>query len=92
MNPIQQDNKWDPLIEQLDQTEALPEKFNILATMVRMMAVNDLACIETRMSELNHKFDTCMKKIYAVGIVIAVLAFTGINIKTIVELILRIAK
>jgi hypothetical protein len=92
MNAIQQDNKWDPLIEQLDQAEALPEKFNILAIMVRMMAVNDLACIEARMDELSRKFDKCMKKIYAIGVVIAVLAFTGIDIKTIIDLILRIAK
>jgi hypothetical protein len=92
MNPIQQDNKWDPLIEQIEQAKELPEKFSILATMVRMMAVNDLACIEARMDELGRKFDKCMKKIYAIGVVIAVLAFTGINIKTIIDLILRVAK
>jgi len=44
------------------------------------------------MDELGHKFDKCMKKIYAIGVVIAVLAFTGINIKTIIDLILRVAK
>ena len=55
MNPIQQDNKWDPLIEQIEQAKELPEKFSILATMVRMMAVNDLACIEARMDELGRK-------------------------------------
>jgi len=60
--------------------------------MVRMMAVNDLACIERRMDELGRKFDKCMKKIYAIGVVIAILAFTRIDIKTIVDLILKVAK
>jgi len=92
MNPIQQDNKWDPLIEQIEQAKELPEKFSILATMVRMMAVNDLACIEARMDELGHKFDKCMKKIYAIGVVIAVLTFTGVDIKSVVDLIVKVVK
>jgi hypothetical protein len=92
MSTIQQDNKWDPLIEQIEQAKELPEKLSILATMVRMMAVNDLACIEARMDELGRKFDECMKKVYAIGVLIAVLAFTGLNIKTIIDFVVRIAK
>lgn len=91
MVPIQPD-KWEPLIKQMDQTEALPEKFNILATMVKMLAVNDMSCMETRIDELSRKFDSCMKKTYLVGTAIAVLVFTGINIKTVVDFILKIAK
>jgi len=91
MVPIQPD-KWGPLLEQMDRTEALPEKFNILATMVRMLAENDLSCMEQRIDELNRKFDLYMKKIYAVGVVIAALTFTGINIKSVVDLVVKVVK
>ena len=85
-------DKWTPLIEQIEQAEALPEKFNLLATMVRMLAENDLSCMEQRIDELNRKFDLYMKKIYAVGVVIAALTFTGINIKSVVDLIVKVVK
>jgi len=91
MVPIQSD-KWEPLIEQMDHTESLPEKFNILATMVKMLAINDMSCMEMRIDELSRKFDSCMKRIYVVGTVIVALVFTGVNIKTIVDLVLKIAK
>ena len=87
-----QSDKWDPLIRQMEQAEALPEKFNILATMVKMLAVNDMCSMEERVNELNDKFDSCMKKIYFVGTVIAALVFTGIDIKTIASWILSIVK
>lgn len=87
-----QSDKWTPLIEQIEQVETLPEKFNLLATMVRMLAENDLSCMENRIDELNHKFDLYMKKIYAVGIVIAVLTFTGIDIQSVVDLIVKVVK
>ncbi|MCX6825745.1 MAG: hypothetical protein NTV06_00555 [candidate division Zixibacteria bacterium] len=70
----------------------LPEKFDILATMVKMLAINDMACMESRIDELSRKFDSCMKKIYTVGFVIAALEFTGVNIKTVVTLILKVVK
>lgn len=88
---VQQD-KWGPLLEQIDRAEALPEKFNILATMVRMLAENDLSCMESRIDELSRKFDLYMKKIYAVGLVIAVITFTGIDIRTVVNLIVKVVK
>lgn len=91
MVPVQSD-KWTPLIEQIEQVETLPEKFNLLATMVRMLAENDLSCMENRIDELSRKFDLYMKKIYAVGIVIAVLTFTGIDIKSVVDLIVKVVK
>ena len=91
MVPVQQD-KWGPLLEQMDRTEVLPEKFNILATMVRMLAENDLSCMENRIDELNRKFDLYMKKIYAVGLVIAALTFTGVDIKSVVDLIVKVVK
>jgi hypothetical protein len=87
-----QTDKWDPLIRQMEQAEALPEKFNILATMVKMLAVNDMSTMEERVNELSDKFDSCMKKIYVVGTVIAILVFTGINIETIINWILKIVK
>lgn len=93
MVPVQQDkDKWGPLLEQMDRAEALSEKFNILATMVRMLAENDLSCMENRIDELNRKFDLYMKKIYAIGIVIAVVTFTGIDIRTVVNLIVKVVK
>jgi len=92
MNPSQIDNKWDPLIEQINQTEALPEKLNLLATMVKMIAVNDLACMEDSLTTLSRKFDSCMKRIYIVGVVIAIMVFTGIEVRTVINLILRIIK
>jgi hypothetical protein len=76
----------------MDHTESLPEKFNILATMVKMLAINDMSCMEMRIDELSRKFDSCMKRIYVVGTVIVALVFTGVNIKTIVDLVLKIAK
>jgi len=85
-------DRWQPFIDQIERAEGLPEKFGILAMMVRLLAENDLVALENQVDELGRKFDKCMKKIYAIGVVIAVLAFTGINIKTIVDLILRIAK
>jgi methyl coenzyme M reductase beta subunit len=91
MVPIQPD-KWEPLIEQMNHAEELPEKFDILATMVKMLAINDMACMESRIDELSRKFDSCMKKIYVVGFIIAALEFTGVNIKTVIDLMLRIAK
>jgi hypothetical protein len=91
MNPVQPD-KWEPLIEQMERAEALPEKFSILATMVKMLAINDMACMESRIDELSRKFDKCMKKIYVIGAVIAALVFTGVDIKSVIDLILKIAK
>ena len=87
-----QPDKWEPLIDQMNQAEALPEKFNILATMVKMLAVNDMACMETRIDELSRKFDSCMKRIYVVGIAIAVMVFTGIEIRSVVGVILKLVK
>ena len=90
MAPPAVDNKWDPLIEQINSTESLSEKVNLLATMVRMVAVNDMSCLDGRIAALGQKFDTCMKKVYAIGLAIAVLEFTGIDITTVINLILRI--
>jgi len=91
MDAVQPD-KWEPLIEQMERAKELPEKFNILATMVKMLAINDMSCMEMRIDELSHKFDSCMKRIYVVGTIIVALVFTGVDIKTIVDLILKIAK
>ena len=92
MNPSQIDNKWDPLIEQINQTEALPEKLNLLATMVKMIAVNDLTCMEDSIETLSRKFDSCMQRIYIIGVVIAVLEFTRIDVRTVIDLILKVIK
>lgn len=85
-------SKWDAIIAQVDRTEELSQKVSLLATMMKMIAVNDLQCLEERIDALSSKFDTCMKKIYAIGVVIAALVFTGVDIKTIVDLILRVAQ
>lgn len=85
-------SKWDAIIEQIDKTEEMPQKVNLLATMMKMVAVNDLQCLEERIDELSSKFDKCMKKIYIIGVVIAALVFTGVDIKSIVDLILKVAK
>ena len=93
MVPAQQTaTKWDAIIEQIDRTEDLPQKVSLLATMVKMIAVNDLQCLENDVAALSTKFDRCMKKIYVIGVVIAALVFTGVDIKSIVDLILKVAK
>lgn len=87
-----QPDKWEPLIEQMNRAEELPEKFNLLATMVRMLATNDLSCMEGRIDELSRKFEGCMRRIYIVGIAIAVMIFTGVEIRSVVGLILKLVK
>ena len=87
-----QPDKWDAFIDAIDRAPTLPEKFTLLATMVRTLATNDLSCMDGRIDGLSRKFETCMKKIYVVGLVIAVLIFTGVDIKTVVDLVFRMAK
>lgn len=91
MVPAQPD-KWQPFIDQIEQSPTLDGKFTLLATMVRMLATNDLSCMETRIDELSQKFDAYMKKIYAVGLVIATLTFTGVDIKTVVGWVIKAIK
>ncbi len=88
----QQQDKWEPFIEAIDKAETPTEKFNLLAAMVRLMATNDLVCIEGKIALLNQKFDAYMKKIVWLGLVIIALLFTGVDIKTIIDLVMKLAR
>jgi len=91
MTPAQPD-KWEAFVEQINLAPELPEKFNLLAIMVRMLATNDLNCMEGRIDALSRKFDACMKKIYVVGVIVASMIFLGLDAKSILEFILKIVK
>lgn len=77
------EDKWAPLIRQINDTEDTGQKTNLLGTMLQMIATNDLVCLEVGQKALNRKFDSCMKRVYAIGIAIMLLLFTGIEAKTI---------
>jgi hypothetical protein len=89
--PVSQD-KWAPLIKQINETEDTGQKVNLIATMLQMVATNDLTCLEDRVGELSRKFDAYMKRIYSVGIAIAALVFTGLDIKTVVNFIVKLVR
>jgi hypothetical protein len=85
-------DKWQPIIDQINGTDDQSQKLDLLATMVRMLAVNDMSCLEQRFDELSRKFDACMKKIYIVGVIIAAMMFLGLDAKTIFGLVLKLVK
>jgi len=61
--------KYKELIEQIKSARTIKEKVETLATMVFMMATNDLHCLEKRQLDLESR----IKKLYKILIAIVVL-------------------
>jgi len=87
-----QTEKWKELIDQIREEHDLSQKVDLLATLLFSIVNNDLVCLERAQIETRTQIDKCMKKIYTVGAIIAVLLFSGVNIKTIIDFAMTLVK
>lgn len=80
-----QGSKWEALIDQIKRSDTISEKVDLLATMVFMLATNDMSCFEERLNKLANR-------VYFIGIGLFLLIFSGIDLKTAIGWIVKLAK
>ena len=82
---LTQGSKWEALIDQIKHSDTISEKVDLLATMVFMLATNDMSCFEERLNKLANR-------VYIIGIGLFILIFTGIDIKTAIGWVVKLVK